>query len=101
MSLDDTHRAISLRPDKLVPTTGKPLNLLAPLELRKDKLDLARQLYDLVDDHVTYKKEGTGWGRGDTNWVCDNGYGNCTDFHSLFISLARSQGLPSRFEIGF
>jgi hypothetical protein len=99
--LDDAHRAIFLRPDKLVPTTGKPLSLLAPLELRKDKLDLARQLYDLVDEHVTYKKEGTGWGRGDSNWVCDSRYGNCTDFHSLFMSLARSQDLPARFEIGF
>jgi transglutaminase-like putative cysteine protease len=58
-------------------------------------------LYELVDEHVAYKKEGTGWGRGDTNWVCDSRYGNCTDFHSLFLSLARSQGLPARFEIGF
>ena len=28
-------------------------------------------------------------------------YGNCTDFHSLFISLARSQKIPAKFEIGF
>jgi transglutaminase-like putative cysteine protease len=28
-------------------------------------------------------------------------YGNCTDFHALFISLARSEGIPSRFDIGF
>src|SRR5262245_5075103 len=85
----------------MCPTSGKALTLLYSLELRKDKLGLARQLYDLVDDHVTYKKEGTGWGRGDSNWVCDSGYGNCTDFHSLFISLARSQKIPARFEIGF
>ena len=90
-----------LSADNLVPTTGKPLKLLDAVELSKDKLALARQLNDIVDDHVAYKKEGTGWGRGDTNWVCDSGYGNCTDFHSLFMSLARSQGLPSRFEIGF
>jgi transglutaminase-like putative cysteine protease len=85
----------------MVPITGKPLAMLNSVELAKDPTDLARQLYDLVDEHVVYKKEGTGWGRGDTNWVCDSGFGNCTDFHSLFISLARSQGLPSRFEIGF
>jgi transglutaminase-like putative cysteine protease len=93
-------RALYLSADALVPTSGKPLKLL-PMELKKDKRDLARQLYDLVDGHVTYKKEGVGWGRGDTNWVCDSRYGNCTDFHSLFMSLARSQGLPARFEIGF
>jgi transglutaminase-like putative cysteine protease len=99
--LDAAERALFLRADRLVPTSGKPLDLLAPLALRKEKLGLARQLYNLVDDHVTYKKEGTGWGRGDTMWVCDSRYGNCTDFHSLFMSLARSQGLPTRFEIGF
>lgn len=99
--LDDVKRARFLGNDKMVPTSGKPLGLLASVELSNDKLSLARQLYDIVDDHAVYKKEGTGWGRGDTNWVCDSGYGNCTDFHSLFMSLARSQGLPTRFEIGF
>ncbi|MDB5386754.1 MAG: transglutaminase-like protein, partial [Planctomycetaceae bacterium] len=99
--LDQAQLDRSLKADKMVPTTGKPLKMLEKIELSKDQLGLARQLYDIVDDHVVYKKEGTGWGRGDTNWVCDSGYGNCTDFHSLFISLARSQGLPARFEIGF
>jgi transglutaminase-like putative cysteine protease len=99
--LDDMLRSQFLAADKMVPTTGKPLEMLDAVTLHKEPLALARQLYDVVDEHVVYKKEGTGWGRGDTNWVCDSGYGNCTDFHSLFISLARSQGLPSRFEIGF
>ena len=99
--LSDAQRKMFLNADKMVPTAGKPLELLASVELSKDKLGLARQLYDIVDDHVTYKKVGTGWGRGDSNWVCDSGYGNCTGFHSLFMSLARSQDLPARFEIGF
>jgi len=99
--LDETGRKFFLRADAMVPTTGKPLKLLDMIELMQDKFACARQIYDIVDNHVSYKKEGTGWGRGDTNWVCDSRYGNCTDFHSLFISLARSQGLPSRFEIGF
>lgn len=99
--LDETRRKFFLRADAMVPTTGKPLQLLDMIELVQDKFACARQIYDIVDNHVAYKKEGTGWGRGDTNWVCDSRYGNCTDFHSLFISLARSQGLPARFEIGF
>lgn len=99
--LDEKRRKLFLRADAMVPTTGKPLKLLDMVELLQDKLTCARQIYDIVDHHVAYKKEGTGWGRGDTNWVCDSRYGNCTDFHSLFISLARSQGLPARFEIGF
>jgi transglutaminase-like putative cysteine protease len=44
---------------------------------------------------------GTGWGNGDTFWACNERYGNCTDFHALFISLARTEGIPARFEIGF
>ena len=99
--LDEANRKFFLRADAMVPTTGKSLKLLDMIELMQDKFARARQLYDIVDNHVAYKKEGTGWGRGDTDWVCDSRYGNCTDFHSLFISLARSQGLPSRFEIGF
>jgi transglutaminase-like putative cysteine protease len=99
--LDGKLRSQFLAADKMVPITGKPLEMLKTLKLQEEPRQLARQLYDLVDEHVVYKKEGTGWGQGDTNWVCDSGYGNCTDFHSLFISLARSQGLPSRFEIGF
>lgn len=99
--LDDARRRFFLRADTMVPTTGKSLKLLDMIELMQDKFACARQLYDIVDNHVAYKNEGTGWGRGDTNWVCDSRYGNCTDFHSLFISLARSQGLPARFEIGF
>lgn len=99
--LDETRREFFLRADAMVPTSGKPLRLLDMVELLQDKVSRARQLYDIVDNHVAYKKEGTGWGNGDTNWVCDSRYGNCTDFHSLFISLARSQGLPARFEIGF
>jgi hypothetical protein len=84
-----------------VPVAGKPLELLQGAALNADPVERARQLYDIVGKHVTYKKEGSGWGQGDVLWVCDSKYGNCTDFHSLFISLARAQGLPAKFEIGF
>jgi len=38
-------------------------------------------------------------GRGDVLYACDAKKGNCTDFHSLFIAMARSQSIPARFEI--
>ena len=99
--LPQRQRELFLRANARVPIDGRPLDLLAGLALSVDACEFARQLYELVDRHVTYSKVGTGWGNGDVLWVCDSGYGNCTDFHSLFISLARSQGVPSRFEIGF
>ncbi len=59
-----------------------------------------RALYGYVLDHMRYDKSAPGWGRGDTERACDVGLGNCTDFHSLFISLARANGIPARFDMG-
>lgn len=90
-----------LQPDKLVPIEGKPLSLISGKTLPSDKMELGRVLYDAVNNHMKYSKEGTGWGRGDSNWACDSKFGNCTDFHSLFISLSRAKKMPAKFEIGF
>lgn len=99
--LTDEQRKLLLSADKKVPIAGKPLELLAGKELPAEQLKLARLLYDRVDEHVKYDKSKPGYGNGDVLWVCDSRFGNCTDFHSLFISLARAQGIPARFEIGF
>ena len=61
----------------------------------------SRAIYDWVVDNIEYKKVGSGWGNGDTFWACNERYGNCTDFHAMFTSLARTEGIPARFEIGF
>jgi len=61
----------------------------------------ARGIYNDVIRRMTYDKTTPGWGRGDTRRACVLGKGNCTDFHSLFISMARAEGIPSRFKIGF
>jgi hypothetical protein len=90
-----------LQPDAYVPIGGEPLSLLKDRQLPKDQLASARLLYDVVNGHMRYSKQGTGWGRGDAVWACQSGYGNCSDFHSLFISLARTEKIPAKFEIGF
>lgn len=91
-----------LQADKLVPITGKPAEI-ATEQVKPGMSDLekARVFYAYTLANMRYDKSGTGWGRGDTLWSCDAKRGNCTDFHSLFISMARSQKIPSRFEIGF
>ncbi len=58
------------------------------------------RIYRYVIERMTYEKETPGWGNGDTVRACSVGTGNCTDFHSLFISLARACGIPARFQIG-
>jgi transglutaminase-like putative cysteine protease len=90
-----------LQPDAMVPVGGKPLKLLKGREVPMDAVEAARLFYDVVNNHMRYSKEGLGWGRGDAEWACDSRYGNCSDFHSLFISLVRSQKIPAKFEIGF
>lgn len=90
-----------LKADEKVPIGGKGLSLIKDKTLPDDAMEAARVLYDAVNAHMRYSKEGTGWGRGDSDWACDSGYGNCTDFHSLFISLARYRKIPAKFEMGF
>ena len=60
----------------------------------------ARGIYDDVIQHMVYDKRTPGWGRGDTRRACLLGRGNCADFHSLFIAMARAVGIPARFKIG-
>jgi transglutaminase-like putative cysteine protease len=91
-----------LKPDHLVPLDGE----IAVISVHEAggaalPLDKARRLYDYVVATMHYDHVGTEWGRGDAVWACDSKHGNCTDFHSLFIGLARAAGIPARFEIGF
>ncbi|MCB0352099.1 MAG: transglutaminase domain-containing protein [Bdellovibrionales bacterium] len=92
-----------LQPNRLVPTSGSLID-----QIRKDlpesgqtAEERARAIFDYVVDNMEYKKVGRGWGNGDTHWACTKKFGNCTDFHALFISLARAENIPARFEIGF
>jgi transglutaminase-like putative cysteine protease len=101
---DDTSAAVLaqyLRADRMVPVGGKPARLLAGKQVPADPERAGRMLYDLVLGYMTYGKDTPGWGNGDAEWACDSRTGNCSDFHSLFISLARFRHIPAKFEIGF
>src|SRR5580692_5401615 len=102
VSLSSTEKQQDLQPDVLVPVTGLPADLAAKVTQGKTQpLDKARSIYDYVFTTMRYDKTGTGWGHGDVLYACDAKKGNCTDFHSLFIAMARAQNIPARFEIGF
>jgi len=97
----DPDSAADLKANRLIPIGGAPQKLLLGQTLPTDPLQRGRALYDVVFNNMTYRKDQPGWGRGDATWACDSHFGNCTDFHSLFMSLARTSGLPAKFEIGF
>lgn len=100
-SIDDATRQRFLAANRMVPTDGKPTELIQNSKLDADPMKLGGQLYEIVEQYMAYDKSQPGYGNGDVLWACSSKTGNCTDFHSLFISLARNQGLPARFEIGF
>ena len=91
-----------LDPSILMPV-GDRFEILADSIIGKKSSDgtimQARALYDYIIDNMRYIKAGT-YGTGDAVYACDALTGNCTEFHSLFISLARSAGIPSRFAVG-
>lgn len=66
---------------------------------QESQLVKARALFEHVLDTVEYKKAGK-YGTGDAEYACTAAKGNCTEFHSYFIALARSAGIPARFSIG-
>jgi transglutaminase-like putative cysteine protease len=91
-----------LAPNRLVPATDRVKELSNQLaEGKKDATEKARAFYDYLVDNGTYDKTTPGWGNGDSERFFDVKKGNCTDFHSAFMALARAQGIPVRFYIGF
>jgi transglutaminase-like putative cysteine protease len=90
-----------LKPERLVPTNEDFRRIAEQVvEGKKGDLVRARALYDHVIDRMRYIKYGNGWGKGDAVYACNARTGNCTDFHSYFIALARAVGIPARFAIG-
>jgi len=91
-----------LMADKLVTLSPRVRTLAAEITAGKTTpLEQARAIYQYLITNMTYDKTTPGWGHGDTERACDVKKGNCTDFHSLFMSLTRARRIPARFVIGF
>jgi transglutaminase-like putative cysteine protease len=63
-----------------------------------------RKLLDFVAasaDHYSKDPTKPKCGIGDAEDCLTNGGGCCTDLHSLFIALARAQGIPARLQMGY
>jgi transglutaminase-like putative cysteine protease len=90
-----------LKENRLMPVGGRFAEVAKEATRGRDvnALMKARALYDYIIDNMRYMKYGD-YGKGDANYACDIRTGNCSEFHSFFISLARSSGIPARFAIG-
>lgn len=93
---------MALSANKLVTISPRIRKLSADITAGKTTtIEKARAIYEYVAGTMKYDKTIPGWGHGDTERACDIRAGNCTDFHSFFLSLARAAGIPGRFVIGF
>ncbi len=92
-----------LKADRLVPVNGRIRQLAKEITKgKKDGLEKVRALYDYIINELTYSKDDPKvCGIGDSLLTLEHKKGICTDYHSLFISLVRSLGIPAKFEIGF
>jgi hypothetical protein len=93
--------AVYKAPDRLVYVNDEIRKMAAEITKGKEgAVAKARAIYDHVVAKMSYDKNHEGWGRGSTEHACKVGKGNCTDFHALFNSLCRAEGIASGFEIG-
>ncbi|MCP4229037.1 MAG: transglutaminase domain-containing protein [bacterium] len=100
-SAEELDRSLTLSAQVLVPLNDEIKEMaLAAIKTADDSLRGGEILYYHTYDQLVYDKSGEGWGRGDFYYACDVGKGNCTDFHSYFIGLARNVDIPAYFEIG-
>jgi transglutaminase-like putative cysteine protease len=60
---------------------------------------LARRFYDYVIENVTYKEAGKP-GSG-AKAMLTYRQGDCGDYSSLFVALARAKGIPARHVVGY
>jgi hypothetical protein len=73
----------------------------------KGEKDPRRKVIKLLDavadaaDHYSKDPTKPTCGRGSAEDCIANGGGCCTDLHSLFIALARAQGIPARMQFGY
>ena len=61
-----------------------------------DKDEVVEFYLDSKSDMSNYT-----FGNGNSLYACDIGVGNCTDYHSYFMSLCRTIDIPARFHMGF
>lgn len=98
-----------LSPSKLLLVNNETRNEAHNITIgKKTTTSKLRSIYNKVMNKMRYEKPkdakgngiGNGWGDGSTLWASKKCFGNCTDFHAYYLSLARSLNIPSRFEIG-
>lgn len=98
---DPADYAQYLRPTVLGPTNGEVKKLADKITAGQDTvLGKAKAIYDWICENMYRDPKTRGCGAGN---VCDlllKPGGKCADIHSVFVSLTRASGVPSREVFG-
>lgn len=92
-----------LEPTPTMPTDAIVAETAAGIAGKLDApIDKARAIYDWVVDNTFRDPKTKGCGLGDIRFMLDTGDlgGKCADINSLFVGLARAQGIPAREVFG-
>jgi transglutaminase-like putative cysteine protease len=94
-----------LAPNRYVPVGGKYQELARQIVGDESNTVLqAKKLFDWVLGYVEYwvkdPQHLKASANGESDYCFSTKTGNCTDFHSLYTSLARSIGIPTRMVYG-
>jgi transglutaminase-like putative cysteine protease len=94
-----------LEPNRYVPVGGKYEEMARQIVGGESNTVLqAKKLYDWVLGYVEYwvkdPQHLKASANGESDYCLATKTGNCTDFHSLYTSLARSIGIPTRMVYG-
>jgi transglutaminase-like putative cysteine protease len=86
---------------RAIPIKGRITELARSIKLPDgEPLRAGRRIYDYLVDSMVYNYRAPGAGKGDAVWACDSKTGDCTDFHSVFIGVCRSRGIPADHVFG-
>lgn len=91
---------VYLTGNRLIPLDGPVETIRQQLQLEKEPIKAARQIYDYLIDNMIYNYKAPGAGIGDVLWACNSKTGDCSDYHSVFIALCRSEGIPADHVFG-
>ncbi|MBI4443324.1 MAG: transglutaminase family protein [Acidobacteria bacterium] len=90
-----------LLPTSLGPTTGRVKERAEEIVRdRRTVLAKARAIYDWIVDNMYRDPDVKGCGFGDVERMLGKLGGKCGDLHSVFVSLAKSAGIPAREVFG-
>ncbi len=89
--------ALYLAPTSLGPIDGRVKRLADHItEGQSGVLGKARAIYDWIVENMYRDPDARGCGAGDVCTLLEKPGGKCADIHSVFVSLARAAGVPSR-----